>query len=65
VAGATRSLEYNIPEKPEFPDDFVRPEERHTDIFDFLQYVFGFQVCILLWSFKLLHFMSGTGGVWL
>lgn len=65
MAGATRSLEYNIPEGPEFPDDFVRPEERHTDIFDFLQYVFGFQVCIFFLSFKPLHLMSRTGRVWL
>lgn len=48
MAGATRSLEYNIPERPEFPEDFVPPEERHLDIFDFLQYVFGFQVCFFL-----------------
>lgn len=45
--GATRELEYiTSPDLPAFPDDYVMPEERHVDVFDFLQYAFGFQVCL-------------------
>nr|XP_024357146.1 callose synthase 9-like isoform X3 [Physcomitrium patens] len=47
VVGAKRALEYNSSSAtlPAFPEEnFERPSDRPLDIFDFLQYVFGFQV---------------------
>ncbi len=43
VSGATRALEYTS-ELPKFPDTYDMPKERALDVFDFLHYVFGFQV---------------------
>ncbi len=45
VTAATGALEWSTPPFPEFPDGYERPE-RALDVFDFLQYVFGFQVCM-------------------
>lgn len=50
MVGAKRALEYNssTSELPSFPEEnFERPSDRALDIFDFLQYAFGFQVYIL------------------
>ncbi|XP_024363886.1 callose synthase 9 isoform X2 [Physcomitrium patens] len=45
VIGAARALEYKVSssELPDFPEDFDKPQERRVDVFDFLQYTFGFQ----------------------
>ncbi len=43
VSGATRALEYTS-DLPKFPDTYDMPKERALDVFDFLHYVFGFQV---------------------
>ncbi|XP_024386368.1 callose synthase 9 isoform X2 [Physcomitrium patens] len=46
MVGAKRALEYNssTSELPSFPEEnFERPSDRALDIFDFLQYAFGFQ----------------------
>jgi hypothetical protein len=51
VVGATRALWFSnesSPDLPAFPDDFGNDDlDRHADIFDVLQYAFGFQVCSL------------------
>ncbi|CAK9232746.1 unnamed protein product [Sphagnum troendelagicum] len=42
VTAATGALEWSTPPFPEFPYGYERPE-RALDVFDFLQYAFGFQ----------------------
>jgi hypothetical protein len=49
VSGATRALEYT-PDLPKFPDTYDMPKERALDVFDFLHYVFGFQVHTIFFS---------------
>jgi len=45
VGGATRALWYNDAELPKFPEDSgIGDLDRHLDLFDFLEYAFGFQV---------------------
>lgn len=49
VSGATRALEYTS-DLPKFPDTYDMPKERALDVFDFLHYVFGFQVHTIFFS---------------
>ncbi len=49
VSGATRALEYTT-DLPKFPDTYNMPKERALDVFDFLHYVFGFQVHTIFFS---------------
>jgi hypothetical protein len=42
VTGATKALLYTEG-SPRFPYDYVMPENRNLDVFDFLHYVFCFQ----------------------
>ena len=44
VVAAMNALEWDLPDDYEFDGDFKRPKLRKLDIFDFLQYAFGFQV---------------------
>ncbi|KAG0630756.1 hypothetical protein M758_1G201800 [Ceratodon purpureus] len=43
VVAAMNALEWDLPDDYEFDGDFKRPKLRKLDIFDFLQYAFGFQ----------------------
>jgi len=53
VVAAINSIELNALDDHEFDIDFKRPKLRNLDLFDFLQYTFGFQV------FSLIIFTSG------
>jgi hypothetical protein len=49
VVAAINAIEWDSHNDREFDVDFKRPKLRKLDIFDFLQYAFGFQVfCTLL-----------------
>ena len=41
---AINAIEWDLRNDHEFDVNFKRPKERKLDIFDFLQYAFGFQV---------------------
>lgn len=47
VIGVVRVFEYKVLllELFDFLEDFDKLQERCVDVFDFLQYIFGFQVC--------------------
>lgn len=45
VKTAVSALKY-FSDLPELPRDFFIPASRNADMLDFLQYVFGFQVCV-------------------
>ena len=59
VVGATRALWYSVessPDLPAFPEDSgISDLDRHPDIFDVLQYAFGFQVRSLIFYFMLFN----------
>lgn len=53
VVAAINTIELNSLDNHEFDIDFKRPNMRNLDIFDFLQYTFGFQVfAIILLTLK-------------
>lgn len=52
VQGAVAALKYS-PCLPKLPAEFPIPATRNADMFDFLHYIFGFQVCLFLESFLL------------
>lgn len=62
VVAAINTIELNTDEVEDynFDEKFKRPSLRNLDIFDFLQYTFGFQVLIsfLLNSSLLINFLG-------
>jgi len=48
VVAAINTIELNSLDDHEFDSDFKRPIMRNLDIFDFLQYTFGFQVISII-----------------
>lgn len=58
VKAAIAAIGYNA-NFPRIPNDFKTPELRNPDMFDLLEYVFGFQVCIQSLNLVVISFSLG------